>query len=386
MPATARSSRYRERSETPGSPKRSESSTATGRAPIAKMSRRIPPTPVAAPWNGSTALGWLCDSTLNAHASPPPTSTAPAFSPGPINTWRPSVGSVRSSFFECLYAQCSLQSSENIASSTWFGGRSSLSQISSYSARVSPRASASSTPGRTPASGGDAPIDRLGHRREQLQPVGRGAGQLVDRVLGVRHEPEDVARLVADAGDVGRRAVRVGAVGIAQDDLAGSLHPVELPGRQVVAPGRVLDRDRQPLALSARAREGRVGVDDLERGLRAAEAQVVVAEQRAGQQPRLAQHLEAVADPEHEAALAREGDHRLHDRREARDRPDAQVVAVREAARDDDALDPAEVRVGVPEEHRLAHALGGELRVDLVARAGEADDSRPQPAAASRIS
>ena len=29
----------------------------TGRAPIVKMSRTMPPTPVAAPWNGSTALG-----------------------------------------------------------------------------------------------------------------------------------------------------------------------------------------------------------------------------------------------------------------------------------------------------------------------------------------
>ena len=28
------------------------------------MSRRMPPTPVAAPWNGSTAEGWLCDSDL----------------------------------------------------------------------------------------------------------------------------------------------------------------------------------------------------------------------------------------------------------------------------------------------------------------------------------
>jgi len=45
-----------------------------------------PPTPVAAPWKGSTALGWLCDSTLNAHTRPPPTSTAPAFSPGPMTT------------------------------------------------------------------------------------------------------------------------------------------------------------------------------------------------------------------------------------------------------------------------------------------------------------
>src|SRR5918997_454695 len=75
MPPTAWSSRYCVRAED-GSPKRSESSTAIGRAPIAKMSRRIPPTPVAAPWNGSTALGWLCDSTLNATARPSPTSTA----------------------------------------------------------------------------------------------------------------------------------------------------------------------------------------------------------------------------------------------------------------------------------------------------------------------
>ena len=48
------------------------------------------------------ADGWLCDSTLNAIASPSPTSTAPAFSPGPMTTFGPSVGSVRRSFLECL--------------------------------------------------------------------------------------------------------------------------------------------------------------------------------------------------------------------------------------------------------------------------------------------
>ena len=35
-------------------PKRSESMTAIGRAPIVRMSRTMPPTPVAAPWCGST--------------------------------------------------------------------------------------------------------------------------------------------------------------------------------------------------------------------------------------------------------------------------------------------------------------------------------------------
>ena len=41
---------------------------AMGRAPMVKTSRRIPPTPVAAPWYGSTAEGWLCDSILKARA------------------------------------------------------------------------------------------------------------------------------------------------------------------------------------------------------------------------------------------------------------------------------------------------------------------------------
>ena len=109
-----------------GSPKRSESSTAIGRAPIAKMSRRIPPTPVAAPWNGSTALGWLCDSTLKAIAQPSPTSTAPAFSPGPITIRAPSVGSVPQQLLRVLVGAVLAPQQLNIASSTSFGSRPSL--------------------------------------------------------------------------------------------------------------------------------------------------------------------------------------------------------------------------------------------------------------------
>ena len=86
MPATARRRRQS------GAPKRRPSRSAIGRAPIATMSRRMPPTPVAAPWNGSTAVGWLCDSTLNATASPSPRSTTPAFSPGPCSTRSPARG------------------------------------------------------------------------------------------------------------------------------------------------------------------------------------------------------------------------------------------------------------------------------------------------------
>ena len=93
--ASSRSGRCRRRrggSAWSGSPNRSPSRIAIGRAPIATMSRRIPPTPVAAPWNGSTADGWLCDSTLNATASPSPRSITPAFSPGPCSTRSPCGG------------------------------------------------------------------------------------------------------------------------------------------------------------------------------------------------------------------------------------------------------------------------------------------------------
>ena len=49
-------------------PNISGSSSATGRAPIEMMSRTMPPTPVAAPWYGSIALGCECDSILNTAA------------------------------------------------------------------------------------------------------------------------------------------------------------------------------------------------------------------------------------------------------------------------------------------------------------------------------
>ncbi len=72
-----------------GAPKRRPSSSAIGRAPIAEMSRRIPPTPVAAPWNGSTADGWLWLSTLNATASPSPRSSDARVLARPLEHARP---------------------------------------------------------------------------------------------------------------------------------------------------------------------------------------------------------------------------------------------------------------------------------------------------------
>src|SRR5437763_16433048 len=113
MPATTPSSR-RAVLGCDGLPNRSEFSEAIGRAPMVNTSRRMPPTPVAAPWYGSMNDGWLWLSILNTQASPSPMSMTPAFSPGPQITHGASVGSFFSHTFEDLYEQCSLHITETM--------------------------------------------------------------------------------------------------------------------------------------------------------------------------------------------------------------------------------------------------------------------------------
>src|SRR5215213_3607039 len=120
--------------------------------------------------------------------------------------------------------------------------------MSAYSDSVRPSSSALPSPGTV------SDKDTSG-ALEQLQAVG-GAEQRVDRVLGVRHEPDDVAALVADARDVVRRPVRVAVVRVAQHDLAGVLEPCGV--RREVAAGRVLHGDREDLARLAGGGEGGV--------------------------------------------------------------------------------------------------------------------------------
>src|SRR5256885_14129399 len=95
-----------------GSPNRSAFIEAIGRAPMVKTSRKMPPTPVAAPWYGSMKDGGVWLSILKIAASPSPISMTPAFSPGPQMTRGPGVGSVIRHFFADLYEQCSLHITE----------------------------------------------------------------------------------------------------------------------------------------------------------------------------------------------------------------------------------------------------------------------------------
>ena len=122
----------------------------------------------------------------------------------------------------------------------------------------------------------------------------------------------------------------------------------------------MLDDDAQHVAGVGRLGEGRAGVLDAQVDVAADELEADVADERAGQQVGFGQDLKAVADAHDEAAVGGEVGDRGHDRAEARDRPAAQVVAVGEAARDDDGVDAAQVGVFVPQPDRFGAGEGGD--------------------------
>src|SRR5262249_27850581 len=103
------------------------------------------------------------------------------------------------------------------------------------------------------------------------------------------------------------------------------------------------------------------------------EAERAVPDERSRQKAGLAQHLEAVADAEHVAAAGRELGDRAHDRREARDRAAAEIVAVGEAARQEDAGAPGGARVLGPRGHRFVAEIVAQdvAGIPVVARAGK---------------
>jgi len=209
---------------------------------------------------------------------------------------------------------------------------------------------------------------RGGERAEDAAPV-RRAEQVFAGALRVRHQAEHVALAVADARDVVARAVRVrffrrlaALVAVAEDDAVLALQLFE---RRVVADVVALavrDGDAEHAPRLQPVGERRFGRLDADADVVADVVQVAVAYQRAGQKPRLAENLEAVADAEHQAAARGHLLDRRHDGREARQGTRAQVVAVGEAAGDDDRVVGTEVRVAVPDEvDGLADVLGDDV-------------------------
>jgi hypothetical protein len=137
----------------------------------------------------------------------------------------------------------------------------------------------------------------------------------------MRHHPHHIAPLVADAGDRVHRSVRVPAVvepplwiGITQNHLAMRFHLLERPGRCEVIAFAMSDGNPEHLAGAGGARERRVGLLDAQMHLFAAVFQAAVAQHRAGQETRLEENLESIADAEHRATTFGERSHRAHDR------------------------------------------------------------------------
>ena len=188
-----------------------------------------------------------------------------------------------------------------------------------------------------------ADVERPTHRLEQHQAVGAAEHRLAG-ALGVRHQADDVAAslqipAMLSSAPFGFAASvsSPGGVAVAEDDAARASSVASTSGGRRSS---CLRRARSESAGPAPARHAAVN------GVSVCSTRTctcsqwnfrsAVAQHRAGQQPRLEQDLEAVADAEHRAAGVGERRDRGHDRREPRDRAGAQVVAVGEAARQDD--------------------------------------------------
>src|SRR5690606_2338205 len=148
-----------------------------------------------------------------------------------------------------------------------------------------------------------------------------------------------------DRGDVAHRTVRVGA-GVPRHYPAGRLELVQggLVGDVPTLPA--LERDDDLLVDVVAGGPGGVAGLDPQPHVPVAEVQVCVAGEGPGQQVRLAQDLEAVADAEHRQAGFGGVGERLHHRGEPGDGAAPQVVAVGEAAGEHDRVHAAQVGLG----------------------------------------
>src|SRR6266542_5846118 len=240
-------------------------------------------------------------------------------------------------------------------SSTGLGSRPRLSTSASYSSQKRATSFSLRSLMATLISCSNQLPSRLDHRPEEKEAVGAAHLDL-GAALGVGHHPEHVAALVDDAGDVVDGPVGVGGgnheaalVGVAEDDLAALLQARQRGRVGEVVALAVGDRDPQHLSALDQRREGGVLALADEVGPLAAELEPVVADQGAREQAGLAEDLEPVADAPDQATGGDELGHRLHHRREARDGPGSQVVAMAELAGQDHAVDAVEVAVLVPE-------------------------------------
>ena len=167
-------------------------------------------------------------------------------------------------------------------------------------------------------------------------------------------------------------------VDVAEGDAILGFELVERAVVGVVVAFAVGDRHGQHLPFLAPCVNGEFVVSTRNLDGLADEFQSRVAQQRAGQQAAFAEDLEAVADAQHEPAIGGELLDSLHHRRELGDRSAAQVVAVGEAAGQDDSIDIAELLRVVPDEFRLLTEIlrDGVQSVVIAIAAGKNDNAK----------
>ncbi len=161
----------------------------------------------------------------------------------------------------------------------------------------------------------------------------------------MRHEPEDIARGIADAGDVFSGTVRVGRIGrravpitIPEEYPLGAVQIAKRGGISNVTALSMRDRE-----VKERTSPGGIGprggaIFNPRINVLTAKMQIAIANECARQQMRFTQNLKAVADAEHELASIRFSDDRFHDGRKPGDRAASEIVAVRKTSREHDEI------------------------------------------------
>src|SRR5215472_3693666 len=191
----------------------------------------------------------------------------------------------------------------------------------------------------------------------------------------MRHQAQDVALAIAHTSDICQGSVRIGRrllasiwSRIAKCDLVIALEVRERRAVAKIISVAVRDRNFQHLAGLCSRGERRVPRFHSNVYLAAHEPHAGVSLQHTRQEARLAQNLETVANAEDKSAAVRELFDRAHNRREARDRARAQIVAVRKTAGQEDRVKAAYLFGLMPEKfNRLVKNLAERVPCIVVA-------------------
>src|SRR5882762_10316585 len=170
------------------------------------------------------------------------------------------------------------------------------------------------------------------------------------------HQAGYVTLAVANAGDVVHGAVGIAGVvvfavgrGVAEKNLAIFFESGERGFVAIVIAVAVGDGEFEDLAFLRGVGEGGVGVFDADVDVAADEAEAGVAHHGAGEEASFEEDLETVADAEDKTTGFGEFGDGVHDGREAGDGAGAEIVAVGEAAGEDDGVAIVEIFGLVPD-------------------------------------